>query len=180
MTREDYLQYYIQGSDHYLIPKDIFDELFNEMENWKKETKQLKNQLNYLRSGEYLNQLRFERDMLQHVVDNNEVSKEDKEFIDMTHRNTELLEENQSLKDQVAYLRRDIDRRDVKINELEDERVPYTNEYVDKIKDILNKAKSKLEEGIRFCENDSQGVFDKCNIAIKREQAVLDLLKEVE
>ena len=39
MTREDYLQYYIQGSDHYLIPKDIFDELFTEIENWKKETR---------------------------------------------------------------------------------------------------------------------------------------------
>ena len=37
MTREDYSKYYINGSDHYLIPKDIFDELFNEMNNWKKE-----------------------------------------------------------------------------------------------------------------------------------------------
>lgn len=42
MTREDYSKYYIQGSDHYLIPKDIFDELFNEMENWKKEAHQYK------------------------------------------------------------------------------------------------------------------------------------------
>lgn len=29
--------YYIQGSDHYLIPKDIFEELFNEMNNLKAE-----------------------------------------------------------------------------------------------------------------------------------------------
>ena len=63
------------------------------------ETKELQSQLKYLRSGEHLNQLRFERDMLQHIVDYNEVSKEDKEFIDMTHRNTELLEENQQLKE---------------------------------------------------------------------------------
>lgn len=98
MTREDYLQYYIQGSDHYLIPKDIFDELFNEMDNWKKEVQLLKDQLNYLRSGEYINQLKFERDMLQYIVDNGEVQEEDKKFIDMTHRNTELLEENQELK----------------------------------------------------------------------------------
>ena len=42
MTREYYSQYYIQGSDHYLIPKYIFDELFNEMENWKKEAHQYK------------------------------------------------------------------------------------------------------------------------------------------
>ena len=92
MKLEDYFKYYIQGSDHYLIPKDIFDELFNEMENWKEEVKELKKQLEYLRSREYYNQLRFERDMLQYVADNGKVSKEDKEFIDMTHRNTELLE----------------------------------------------------------------------------------------
>lgn len=42
MGREDYLKYYIQGSDHYLIPKDIFDELFNEMNNWKKEAQKQK------------------------------------------------------------------------------------------------------------------------------------------
>ena len=45
MKLEDYFKYYIQGSDHYLIPKDIFDELFNEMENWKEEVKELKKQL---------------------------------------------------------------------------------------------------------------------------------------
>lgn len=42
MNKEDYSKYYIQGSDHYLIPKDIFDELFNEMSNWKEDTKKLK------------------------------------------------------------------------------------------------------------------------------------------
>lgn len=42
MGREDYLKYYIQGSNHYLIPKDIFDELFNEMNNWKKEAQKQK------------------------------------------------------------------------------------------------------------------------------------------
>ena len=92
MNEEDYFKYYIQGSDHYLIPKDVFMELFNEMINWKEEVKELQKQLEYLRSGEYYNQLRFERDMLQYVADNGKVSKEDKEFIDMTHRNTELLE----------------------------------------------------------------------------------------
>ena len=34
---EKYNEYYIQGSDHYLIPKDVFKELFNEMVNWKEE-----------------------------------------------------------------------------------------------------------------------------------------------
>lgn len=42
MKMEDYSEYYIQGSDHYLIPKDVFIELFNEMVNWKEENKILK------------------------------------------------------------------------------------------------------------------------------------------
>lgn len=45
MNKEDYSKYYIQGSDHYLIPKDIFNELFNEMSNWREEAKELKKQL---------------------------------------------------------------------------------------------------------------------------------------
>lgn len=76
--------------------------LLNEKE---KENQQLKKQLEYIRSGEYYNQLRFERDMLQNIVDSGEVSKEDKEFIDMTHRNTELLEENEQLKRELNALK---------------------------------------------------------------------------
>ena len=41
MNKEDYSKYYIQGSDHYLIPKDVFNELFNEMLNWKEESIEL-------------------------------------------------------------------------------------------------------------------------------------------
>lgn len=42
MKIEDYNKYYIQGSDHYLIPKDVFKELFNEMINWKEENQRQK------------------------------------------------------------------------------------------------------------------------------------------
>lgn len=42
MKMEDYNEYYIQGSDHYLIPKDVFKELFNEMVNWKEENQKQK------------------------------------------------------------------------------------------------------------------------------------------
>lgn len=41
MNKEDYFKYYIQGSDHYLIPRDIFEELFDEMSNWREEAKEL-------------------------------------------------------------------------------------------------------------------------------------------
>ena len=42
MKIEDYNEYYIQGSDHYLIPKDVFKELFNEMINWREESNKQK------------------------------------------------------------------------------------------------------------------------------------------
>ena len=42
MKIEDYNEYYIQGSDHYLIPKDEFKELFNEMINWREESEKQK------------------------------------------------------------------------------------------------------------------------------------------
>lgn len=45
MKIEDYSVHYIQGSDHYLIPKDNFEELFNEMTSWKEEAKELKEEL---------------------------------------------------------------------------------------------------------------------------------------
>ena len=63
------------------------------------EIKSLEKQLDYLRSGEYYNQLRFENEMLQQVVDTNGVPSEVYDYIDCTHRNTELLEENQKYKE---------------------------------------------------------------------------------
>ena len=73
----------------------MFDEKDREIQELKKEIKNLKRQLSYIHSSEYYNQLRFERDVLKDVVNNGEVSKEDKQFIDCTHRNTELLEQQQ-------------------------------------------------------------------------------------
>ena len=159
MKIEDYFKYYIQGSDHYLIPKDVFDELFNEMVNWKEESKELKQkylnavvdyeitmsdktelekQLEYLRSGEYLNQLRFERDMLQDLVDKKEISKEDKEFIDMTRRNTELLEQQ---KEFIEYMNKTIE--ELECDDYDDEEMKgYLIQRIDTFKETLSKYKS--------------------------------------
>lgn len=48
-----------------------------------------------------------------------------------------------------------------------------------KQKEVIDKAIETLEKGITFCENDSQGIYDKCNIAINREKKILNILKEV-
>lgn len=47
MKIEDYNKYYIQGSDHYLVPKDVFKELFNEMVNWKEEAYDVTHKIKY-------------------------------------------------------------------------------------------------------------------------------------
>lgn len=41
MKMDDYSKYYIQGSDHYLIPKDVFKEIFQEMVNWRQEAQHI-------------------------------------------------------------------------------------------------------------------------------------------
>ena len=45
MKLEDYAEYYVQGSDHYLIPKDIFVELFEEMVNFREESREYKEEI---------------------------------------------------------------------------------------------------------------------------------------
>lgn len=47
------------------------------------------------------------------------------------------------------------------------------------LKENRDKAIKTLEKGITFCENDSQGDYDICNIAINREKEILNILKEV-
>lgn len=58
MKIEDYNKYYIQGSDHYLIPKDVFKELFNEMINWKEESQRQKETID--KAIEYIENPRHE------------------------------------------------------------------------------------------------------------------------
>ena len=66
MKIEDYFKYYIQGSDHYLIPKDVFIELFDEMENWREETKELKEK--YLNAVADYETTMFEKEQLNSLV----------------------------------------------------------------------------------------------------------------
>ena len=77
------------------------------------ENKQLKQQIEYIRSGEYYNQLRFERDMLQNIVDTNGVPSEVYDYIECLRHNTKLLEEKQEL---IDYLKEKIKEYEEKCN----------------------------------------------------------------
>lgn len=111
-----------------------------------KENTDLKKQLEYLRSGEYLNQLKFERNMLENIVQNMEVSKEDKEFINMTHRNTELLEENQELKDRINKATEKLKKGLLELDKRRREEV-YIEQYIEEVIDLLKEDnKEKVDE----------------------------------
>lgn len=56
--------------------------------------------------------------------------------------NKELNKQLENANEQVNYLRRSIERKEERIIELQGERIPYTNEYVDK---ILNQQKEFIE-----------------------------------
>ena len=115
---------YDQKKAHDLLNEEFVKDLL-------KENKLLTRQLSYISSGEYLNQLKFERNMLEDVVSKGEVSEIDKAFIDMTHRNTELLEENQKLKERIDYLERSNNRREELIMELREELIPRKGDNED-------------------------------------------------
>lgn len=116
-----------------IYPSMVIRSQAEAIELLEKENKQLNKQLEYLRSGEYLNQLKFERNLLEDIVQNGEVSKEDKEFIDMTHRNTELLEENTKLKSVIKEIREYINKKLTDVNL----RYGVDNEFRQEYDDLL-------------------------------------------
>ena len=71
MNLEDYNEYYIQGSDHYLISKYVFEELFDEMSNWRDESKQLKEVIEEIREYILNHELVEEKD--HYVLNGNEL-----------------------------------------------------------------------------------------------------------
>ena len=98
MTKEE-LEILLNKMYYDYVDREEAQKIIDYIKNLEKENQELKKQLDYLRSGEYYNQLRFENEMLQQVVDTNGVPSEVYDYIDCTHRNTELLEENQKYKE---------------------------------------------------------------------------------
>lgn len=54
----------------------------------------------------------------------------------------------------------------------------YLEQQLKKKDEVIETAIQELKQGITFCENDSQGVHDKCNIAISREKRILQILED--
>ena len=88
----------------------------------------------------------------------------------------ELQQENQELKEQVDYLRRSIERKEEAITELDHERVPYVNEYVEELKKELEEKNKPqifidtqdIEE--RYAEGLYQDYLEEENKKYKNQQ----------
>ena len=70
--------------------------------------------------------------------------------------NQELKKQLESVNEQISYLRGSIERKEERIIDLQYERIPYTNEYVDK---LLNQQK----EFISYLENEKDRLSRECS-----------------
>ena len=128
MKIEDYSKYYIQGSDHYLIPKDIFIELFNEMSNWREEVKELNKQLED--TNEELELVRC--DLHNRTSERNGY-----------YRNIEILENQQ--KEFIEYMNKTIE--ELECDDVDDEEMKgYLIQRIDIFKEILKKYNEKVTD----------------------------------
>ena len=141
-------------------------ELLAKIDLLEKENQRLNKQLDYLRNGEYLNQLKFEVSMLEHIIENGEVSEEDKRFIDMAYRNTELLEENQELEKQLEV-------GEEQYNDLVEEKEDLQALYDDANLEI-QKYKAVIDKAVEYIE---KHLTDNGRFLMLNEWQVPDLLK---
>lgn len=88
MKKEDYFKYYIQGSDHYLIPKDIFIELFDEMVNWREESQKQKEVIDKaIKCIDYSTKYRNSADIYQFVDIESEILEPLKFILELDEEN---------------------------------------------------------------------------------------------
>ena len=132
MNKEDYFKYYIQGSDHYLIPKDVFNELFDEMSNWIEEAKELKKQL------EEINKFKFSY-------------RKDETKIPPIIRKQKDVEIIKNLKNQqkefIEYMNKTIE--ELECDDVDDEEMKgYLIQRIDTFKEILSKFKKIIGSDI--------------------------------
>ena len=102
----------------------------------------------------------------------------------------DLKKENQSLKkqlenanEQINYLRRSIERKEETIIDLQDERIPYTNEYVAKLENQQKKFIDYLENEIKERKIQILGYHPTTQLLIEQiietEKMVLSKYQEI-
>ena len=167
MNIEDYSKYYIQGSDHYLIPKDVFMELFNEMINWKEENKILRENAEY--NGKVVDKVNWENMLLkkenEQLKDNwREESKELKEKIngvdeERTYLYNKLSAENEQLNSLVNSCQEEIRILKKQLEEKENIACNWKDNCLENAGKI-EKLENQQKEFIKFLEDNYKETQD--------------------
>lgn len=178
MKIEDYNKYYIQGSDHYLIPKDVFKELFNEMVNWKEETEKIKQKLNWIAFGDdpelalrYLRKIGYvdfdeERKVYINKHNNEPFLLEDEQEKDYYIKDEELNEYTEQLEYQVKSLK----------EQLEKKQNPLQGVFAQVNDDMLLRNCGAMQSEIDKYESQQKKFIEYLEAEISGCEAVSDLL----
>lgn len=156
MKIEDYFKYYIQGSEHYLIPKDVFNELFDEMVNWRKESKELNQK--YLNAVADYETTMFEKEQLNSLVNScqeeiRRLKKQLEEYKEQVSKglyntclpyttgyNKAIKDKETQQKEFIKYMNDIIE--DLETDDVDDEEMKgYLIQIIDTFKEILSKYK---------------------------------------
>ena len=89
---------------------------------------------------------------------------------------TKLQQENQKLKKQLDYLRRSIERKEETIIDLQNERVPYVNEYVEKLKNQQKEFIEFLESYLKLFDNKDiyeEGSYDTIEEILSKYKEII-------
>lgn len=178
MKIEDYNKYYIQGSDNYLIPKDVFKELFNEMVNWKEETEKIKQKLNWIAFGDdpelalrYLRKIGYvdfdeERKVYINKHNNEPFLLEDEQEKDYYIKDEELNEYTEQLEYQVKSLK----------EQLEKKQNPLQGVFAQVNDDMLLRNCGAMQSEIDKYESQQKKFIEYLEAEISGCEAVSDLL----
>ena len=178
MNKEDYFKYYIQGSDHYLIPKDVFKELFNEMVNWRKESKELKQK--YVNAVADYETTRFEKEQLNSLVNScQEEIRQLKKQLEDTNEELELVRcdlHNRTSERNGYY-------RNIEILENQQkEFIKYLENRIDICDGFLDTVKSDLQEtpyGVISANEDITTRIKENETAHKVYEEIVQKYKEI-
>ena len=47
---------------------------------------------------------------------------------------------------------------------------------INQLKEVIEEVREYIEKNLSFCENDSQGIYEKCNIRIASDRKLLQIL----
>lgn len=180
MAIEDYNKYYIQGSDHYLIPKDELKFLLRENQELKsqlKGTTHCFDEKEHKRLSEQLELLTSKLDEYDLIVDERNQLKKQLEVGEEQYN--DLVEEKESLQEQLSSNILQLEEYKEQVNKgLYNSCLPYTTGYNKAIKD----KEIQQKEFIKWLEDEIHTIettFSQINGNYGLMNEKLEALKEV-